>query len=78
MSFQNVALAVGQFPTGDEKTEVPTTGHLNNSLTDARAELKSKDVGTVAQSQLTSVILPTHKHISVLCSTNKIPKNDLK
>lgn len=31
----NVAFIVGQFLTSDEETEVPTTGHPNNSLADA-------------------------------------------
>lgn len=67
MSILSVALIVSLLLTSEEETEVPTTGHLNNSLGDAWAQLKSQDVGTVAQSQLTFVILSTHKHVSILC-----------
>lgn len=41
MSILSVAFVVLLFLTSEEETEVPTTGHLNNSLADAWAELKS-------------------------------------
>lgn len=56
--------------TIDKKSEVPTTGYFCDSLAQSGAELKSRDVCLMAKSQLASVILSTHKYLSILCQTH--------
>lgn len=50
----------------EKKSKIPTAGYFCDPLTRARTELKSCNIGTVAKSQLASVILSTHKHLSIL------------
>lgn len=56
--------------TAEKKSKVPTTGYFCDSLFQSGAELKSWDVCHMAKSQLASVILSTHKYLSILCQTH--------
>ncbi len=60
--------------TSEKKSKIPTTGYFCDPLTQAGAELKSWDVCIVAESQLASVILSAHKHVSILCPTQNTPQ----
>lgn len=52
--------------TSEKQRKIPATGYVSNCVSQAGAALKSGHVCEVAKSQLTSVILSTHKHLSIL------------
>lgn len=52
--------------TSDIQSKIPAAGYVCNCVSQAGAALQSWHVCEVAKSQLTSVILSTHKHLSIL------------
>lgn len=52
--------------TSEKQSKIPSTGYICNCVSQAGAALKSWHVCEVAKSQLSSVILSTHKYLSIL------------